>query len=279
MKRFVLLLSLLEVSTAALAAPAATDLERIVNSVALTLDGVILNCPAPYKTLGAETRRCVAAERGVGEVRRQLSASKLDLYGAWRSKDSPTYVYNWVKAADGYVSVFVGPNGGNAAGSIVYLNIPEAASAARSAAPATVSGASALRLSRPSTASASTSGRAATAPGKPDKPDAPAGGDAASPAAATFQRVLRLNPAGQPRMNGADVRALQNRLIDLSSGERGAGDGWYGPVTEATVIVFQQTNRLPATGVVDRATWERVFSAAARPFDVAAVRALAEQRR
>ena len=76
-------------------------------------------------------------------------------------------------------------------------------------------------------------------------------------------------------MNGEDVRALQNRLMDVAGMQRGGGgDGWFGPVTAATVRVFQRVNGLPETGRVDRATWERLFSTRARAFEPEDVNAL-----
>jgi peptidoglycan hydrolase-like protein with peptidoglycan-binding domain len=48
--------------------------------------------------------------------------------------------------------------------------------------------------------------------------------------------------------HGAAVTALQKRL-------KVAADGWFGPKTRAAVIAFQKSNRLPATGIVNAATW------------------------
>jgi peptidoglycan hydrolase-like protein with peptidoglycan-binding domain len=48
---------------------------------------------------------------------------------------------------------------------------------------------------------------------------------------------------------GAAVLALQRvlRVTPLS--------GWFGPVTRAAVVAFQEAHGLPGTGVVDGATW------------------------
>lgn len=95
--------------------------------------------------------------------------------------------------------------------------------------------------------------------------------------APAFRRTLRLST---PRMNGADVIALQNRLMDVSKVARGAGgDGWFGPVTEANVIAFQSTNGLAPSGVVDRATWAKLFSSTARFFDPKLAKAIAERNK
>lgn len=68
-------------------------------------------------------------------------------------------------------------------------------------------------------------------------------------------------------MSGADVLAVQNRLISLARPLRaGRGDGWYGPVTAATVRSFQKANGLPVTGRVDRSTWDVLFSPAAKTY-------------
>ncbi|MFD1731653.1 peptidoglycan-binding protein [Deinococcus malanensis] len=81
-----------------------------------------------------------------------------------------------------------------------------------------------------------------------------------------FTRVLQLQ---EQRMNGADIRAAQNRLIQLTENSRGGqGDGWFGPVTAATVRVFQAANDLPVTGRIDQATWTALFSSGARTFVV-----------
>jgi peptidoglycan hydrolase-like protein with peptidoglycan-binding domain len=48
---------------------------------------------------------------------------------------------------------------------------------------------------------------------------------------------------------GPAVMALQRRLqISVS--------GWFGPVTRAAVVAFQKAVRLPATGIVNAATWK-----------------------
>lgn len=93
----------------------------------------------------------------------------------------------------------------------------------------------------------------------------------------TFRRSLRLST---PRMNGEDVRALQNRLMDVSKTARGkGGDGWYGPVTEANVMVFQTANGLRPSGVVDQATWERLFSSSARSFDAKLAQQISQRKK
>lgn len=95
-------------------------------------------------------------------------------------------------------------------------------------------------------------------------PAVPAASKGSSLAPMPFGRVLQLQT---PRMNGADVRAVQNRLIALMRPVRaGSGDGWYGPVTTSAVKAFQAANGLSVTGRVDQATWDILFSAGARVF-------------
>lgn len=69
------------------------------------------------------------------------------------------------------------------------------------------------------------------------------------------------------------MEAVQNRLIALTRPSGGGrGDGWYGPVTAATVRAFQGANGLPVTGRVDEATWKLLFSEDARTFPASAIR-------
>ncbi|HVF59137.1 MAG TPA: peptidoglycan-binding domain-containing protein [Thermoanaerobaculia bacterium] len=55
-----------------------------------------------------------------------------------------------------------------------------------------------------------------------------------------------------------DVRRLQERLRELEL-YRGPLEGAYGGGTEAAVRAFQEREELPANGVVDETTWERLF--------------------
>ena len=66
---------------------------------------------------------------------------------------------------------------------------------------------------------------------------------------------------------------MQDRLIALTRPSGGGrGDGWYGPVTAATVRAFQAANELSVTGRVDRATWDLLFSPRARTFAAESIR-------
>lgn len=54
--------------------------------------------------------------------------------------------------------------------------------------------------------------------------------------------------------NTADTTILQQKLAAL--GYQVTADGSFGPGTKAAVIAFQTSKGLPATGVVDAATWQ-----------------------
>jgi hypothetical protein len=73
---------------------------------------------------------------------------------------------------------------------------------------------------------------------------------------ATWQALI---PLIQPEDTGYGVRAVQSQLrahgYTFSVGAAVLVDGVYGPVTESAVKSFQTAAGLPATGVVDTATW------------------------
>ncbi|MFI6793692.1 N-acetylmuramoyl-L-alanine amidase [Nonomuraea sp. NPDC050383] len=63
---------------------------------------------------------------------------------------------------------------------------------------------------------------------------------------------------GEPMQRGDDVKMWQAKLA-----KRGWAidvDGWYGPASRTVCRGFQKATGLPATGVVDRATWEMTWS-------------------
>lgn len=69
-------------------------------------------------------------------------------------------------------------------------------------------------------------------------------------------------PSLSPGSVGVYVIVLQDALYTI--GITGSAlDGFYGPLTERSVRVFQQFNGLPATGVTDQATWRQLTSLAA----------------
>lgn len=73
-----------------------------------------------------------------------------------------------------------------------------------------------------------------------------------------FARVLQLQ---LPYDRGADVLALQNRLVQLGA-RAGAPDGVYGSMTAAALRSWQAQQGLPATGICDEECWKRLFPAA-----------------
>ncbi|MFD0854572.1 peptidoglycan-binding protein [Actinomadura adrarensis] len=69
----------------------------------------------------------------------------------------------------------------------------------------------------------------------------------------------RLLQRRRPIEYGDDVEMWQKRMD-----ERGweiTVDGKYGPQSEAKCKAFQQEKGLPATGVVDKETWEKTWTA------------------
>ncbi|MFC4424715.1 peptidoglycan-binding domain-containing protein [Deinococcus navajonensis] len=263
--RFPALPVLLFLSAPVLAAPSAAQVEQAATRVAATLDGVLRDCPASYAKIGTPDKVCVGAPQTVEQVRVRLSSAHgADLQGVWRSRDAQRSVYNWLRTPGGYVYLRVQADPEGRARSLIYLDTPPETPAPApkpeqsvGAAPAQVT----VTIARPAPA------KPAAPVAKPVAPKpAPSRQGAASPSLGPqpFSRVLELQ---ERRMNGADVRAVQNRLIALTlNSSGGQGDGWYGPVTAATVRAFQTANGLPVTGRVDRSTWNLLFSPAARPF-------------
>lgn len=63
-----------------------------------------------------------------------------------------------------------------------------------------------------------------------------------------------------PFLEGDDVRAVQQRLIDLGYMASDGADGIFGPRTRETVSLFQSLNNLEQDGIVGEATWATLFS-------------------
>ncbi len=59
---------------------------------------------------------------------------------------------------------------------------------------------------------------------------------------------------------GADVVALQARLIELGYMKAGSNDGNFGSGTEAAVKAFQEKNKLKADGIAGKDTLGRLYS-------------------
>jgi hypothetical protein len=58
----------------------------------------------------------------------------------------------------------------------------------------------------------------------------------------------------RPQMTGADVRSVQERLIELSGQFSMNPDGVFGPVTDRAVTTFQEQNNLEPDGIVGPGT-------------------------
>ena len=102
------------------------------------------------------------------------------------------------------------------------------------------------KLSAPASAPTSTPSSTPTATNEPPTP---------TPAA--FTRNLYL---AQPNLQGPDVQALQERLLELGYDQVGVPDGIYGARTDQAVRQFQGDSGLVIDGVVGPVTWELLFS-------------------
>jgi murein L,D-transpeptidase YcbB/YkuD len=81
--------------------------------------------------------------------------------------------------------------------------------------------------------------------------------DTATPTPPPLKRNLSLTT---PRMQGGDVRMLQERLFELGYTEVGQFDGIFGPNTDEAVRRFQEVNGLIVDGIVGPITWAQLFS-------------------
>jgi hypothetical protein len=70
----------------------------------------------------------------------------------------------------------------------------------------------------------------------------------------------RLLFLANPRLEGADVRHLQQRLLALGYAEVGNADGIFGNLSDKGVRHFQTNNGLNVDGKVGPVTWEALFS-------------------
>lgn len=274
----------LALTAAASAAPTPVQVEQAAMRVASKIDGVLRDCPAGYAKVGTRDKKCVGASLTVEQVRSKLSATLGNtLQGVWRSRDSQRSVYNWLETPGGYVYLRLQADPDGRAQTLVYIDTPPNSAPSgttSSSAPApkvTVNRAEPARviIVRPEPAKPAAPKAAGSKPAAPQTsaPRPSGSAPAATTAAANpaqgvapvpFTRVLQLQAR---RMSGPDIRAAQNRLIQLTEDSSGGqGDGWYGPVTAATVRSFQAANDLPVTGRIDQTTWTALFSPDARTF-------------
>jgi hypothetical protein len=78
------------------------------------------------------------------------------------------------------------------------------------------------------------------------------------PDAPAFMRALSVQ---SPRLQGQDVRILQERLLSLGYDDLGAADGYFGPRTDEAFGRFASFNGVRYDGVVDSKAWHALFSA------------------
>ncbi|MCG3155284.1 MAG: hypothetical protein DKINENOH_01886 [bacterium] len=79
---------------------------------------------------------------------------------------------------------------------------------------------------------------------------------------ATYSRPLRYQT---PLLFGEDVRALQQRLLELGYVTVGTPDGFFGALTDAAVRRYQQTHNLVVDGVVGPRSWAALFNPTPSP--------------
>jgi peptidoglycan hydrolase-like protein with peptidoglycan-binding domain len=105
--------------------------------------------------------------------------------------------------------------------------------------------------------------QASTAPAAPTTQAAAtavANPTASPPAApAELTRILALQ---SPPLQGDDVRAAQQRLLDLGYTQVGEVDGVFGANTEQAARAFQTAQGLAADGVIGPQTWAALFGSA-----------------
>ncbi|MCX7655736.1 MAG: peptidoglycan-binding protein [Treponemataceae bacterium] len=70
------------------------------------------------------------------------------------------------------------------------------------------------------------------------------------------------------RMNGEDVRQLQNKLLALGFKEVGSADGWFGPNTDKGVRAYQEFIGCVPDGKVTKNVWAFLFSKDPRTKDI-----------
>jgi peptidoglycan hydrolase-like protein with peptidoglycan-binding domain len=88
---------------------------------------------------------------------------------------------------------------------------------------------------------------------------------AANPTASTPVAVAELTRTlsfQSPPLEGDDVRAAQQRLLDLGYTQVGEVDGIFGTNTQQAVRAFQTAQGLDVDGVIGPATWNALFSSA-----------------
>jgi peptidoglycan hydrolase-like protein with peptidoglycan-binding domain len=131
--------------------------------------------------------------------------------------------------------------------------------------PSTTAPAATVALSPTSTPASTTApipaatNRTTTAPATPTT-EAAANPTASTPlAVAELTRTLSLQ---SPLLEGDDVRAAQQRLLELGYTQVGEVDGIFGTNTQEAVRAFQTAQGLEVDGVIGPKTWNALFSSA-----------------
>ena len=82
----------------------------------------------------------------------------------------------------------------------------------------------------------------------------------ATPAAAATTYVSKTYTAPKKGQTNAGVKALQRRLVKAGVLSPQYVTSYFGPITEAAVKRFQRRVDYPATGRVDRRTWDKLVA-------------------
>ena len=62
----------------------------------------------------------------------------------------------------------------------------------------------------------------------------------------------------KPMLHGDDVKAVQQKLLDLGF-FTGSVKGNYGPITAGALVAYQKANKRKVTGIIGRCTWRALF--------------------
>ena len=173
------------------------DVDRAANAAVSYLNG--LNVICSFAVINASPlNRCVELMPGVQGSCLRLNAA-VNLYKTWSSGEGPGSLSNWILTPNGFLNLTPAPAPTHPANSLMVISMPVTKPLAAAGAVATP-----LATLKP-----------AASPAPVATPLPASRPDSASPglSAPVFRLTL---PLGLPRMNGGNVRTLQNRLIDMS---------------------------------------------------------------
>ena len=182
------------------------DVDRATNVVVSYLSGLNVICSFAVRN-ASPLSRCMELMSGVQGSCLRLNAA-VNLYRAWSSGEGPGSLSNWILTPNGFLNLTPAPT--HPANSLMVISVPVTK-------PLAAAGAVAAPLA---TLKPAASPAPVATPLPASRPDSAPPGLSAP--------VFRLTlPPGLPRINGGNVRTLQNRLIDMSKKARGSGgDGW-----------------------------------------------------